>query len=722
MEITVSSINWRKFMSKIGSVSFKMMYVIMVMILLFSVVPAQAAPSAPSGQDPIPPAPSQDLNGDVPLPPAVNVVATTISSKYNHTCVITESAGMKCWGDNAYGQLGNNSLVGSNVPVDVLNPAGTAPLSSVTSIAVGQSHTCALAGGGVYCWGFNSKGQLGNGNTGTDSKLPVAVTGLSSGVESVGAGYNHSCAVITGSSYLLHTAKCWGNNSEGQLGDNSQNDSNVPVVVSGLIGAFGSNAISGGVNHTCVTNWNNNDLIASCWGDNSNGQLGQYDNTITRRLTPVMVYISAGQLWKSMAYLSVGANHNLAGSWQEAIAWGSNSAGQLGNGDATHTNQITPAYVNGATHIFIYGSAAGVNHSCVVDNNNAVKCTGDNTGGQLGDSSNTSSDVPVSYGSFSSGADRVVAGNLHTCVLMKNGSVTCAGKNTEGELGNGTNNDSSSPVTVTGLGPAATYDISGTVNLNGIGLAGVTVKAGSKTTTTTSKPMYLLSGLAAGSYTVTPTKAGYTFTPASQAVTITSANQTGINFTATPAAAVGFDSQFNGSMAGWTAVKGVWGVNSTYLNSPAWNGALSASIAYTKSTFSKLDYSARIYRTGCDTCVFGVIIRGSGVSLPTGAWTSGYQFSITRNGQYVVAKGVNSKFTILKTNTSSTSINKLNAWNILRVVANGSSLKFYINGTLVWSGVDTSLTTGKVGLNVISSDPASKVNRLLVDYATLSIP
>jgi alpha-tubulin suppressor-like RCC1 family protein len=147
-----------------------------------------------------------------------------ISAGVHHTCAVTSTGGVKCWGPNAKGQLGNNSTTNSPVPVDV-----TGLSSGVVAVAAGYYHTCAVTStGGVKCWGYNAKGQLGNNST-TDSLVPVDVTGLSSGVVAVAAGDNHTCAVTS-----TGGVKCWGNNAYSQLGNNSTTYSPVPVDVMGF--------------------------------------------------------------------------------------------------------------------------------------------------------------------------------------------------------------------------------------------------------------------------------------------------------------------------------------------------------------------------------------------------------------------------------------------------------------------------------------------------------
>jgi alpha-tubulin suppressor-like RCC1 family protein len=146
-----------------------------------------------------------------------------VAAGQSHSCAVTLSGDVRCWGRNDKGQLGNGSTTDSGTPVSVTG------LSGVRAIAAGEKHNCVtLAAGSVKCWGHNNKGQLGNGTT-SDSSVPVPVTGVSSGGVGVAAGTEHSCTVLN-----TGKALCWGENSRGQLGDGTTSDSSVPVVVIGI--------------------------------------------------------------------------------------------------------------------------------------------------------------------------------------------------------------------------------------------------------------------------------------------------------------------------------------------------------------------------------------------------------------------------------------------------------------------------------------------------------
>ncbi|MFN9470806.1 RCC1 domain-containing protein [Acidovorax sp.] len=199
---------------------------------------------------------------------------TSLSAGSTHTCAVTAAGAVKCWGFNGSGQLGTNNTTSSSVPEDVVGLG-----SGVVSIAAGTASTCAkTAAGGAKCWGSNGSGQLGNGGS-TRSTIPVDVAGLTSGVRSLAVGDATACAATAAGA-----AKCWGQGVFGQLGTGSWiAQSNVPVDVQGL--ATGVEAVQPGLNHVCGFMTNGG---MKCWGSNTDGQLG--DNSKTNTLAPVNVF------------------------------------------------------------------------------------------------------------------------------------------------------------------------------------------------------------------------------------------------------------------------------------------------------------------------------------------------------------------------------------------------------------------------------------------------
>jgi hypothetical protein len=135
---------------------------------------------------------------------------------------MTSSGGVKCWGNNSWGELGDGTYAKRLIPVDV-NGLST----GVTHIDAGWNFTCALtSAGGVKCWGANLAGQLGDGSTIPIRTEPVDVVGLPGGVTSIGLGLTFACAILSGPDPL----RCWGNNSAGQFGDGTKTSSPTPVI------------------------------------------------------------------------------------------------------------------------------------------------------------------------------------------------------------------------------------------------------------------------------------------------------------------------------------------------------------------------------------------------------------------------------------------------------------------------------------------------------------
>ncbi len=342
-----------------------------------------------------------------------------------HNCVRI-GGGLACWGSNSNGQLGDNSVTQRPTPTDV---TGLVALSLVSG---GGTHTCALtAGGGVRCWGGNALGQLGDGTI-VYEDAPITPSGITGGATAVAAGNNHSCVVIAGG------GKCWGDNSRGQLGDGTQFQRLTPVDVSGLSGATAIAASVGG-DFTCALAGGG---AAVCWGNNNGGQLG--DNSIVQRQTPV----SVSGLSSGVAAIAAGQVHSCALAGGGVKCWGLNANGQLGDG--TQTQRLTPVDVSGLTS-GVSGITTGLTHSCAVTSAGGAKCWGLNFNGQLGDGTATQRLAPVNVSGLSSGVVAITAGLYHTCALTTAGGVKCWGLNTSGQLGDGTTTQRLTPVDVSGL-------------------------------------------------------------------------------------------------------------------------------------------------------------------------------------------------------------------------------------------------------------------------------
>ena len=367
--------------------------------------------------------------GTVDLP-GIAAGPGSLATGFDHTCALTEAGGVFCWGLNSAGSLGDGTLVRRLTPVPVQGLE-----RGIVAVTVGRSHSCALgAGGAVWCWGANSSGQLGDGTT-ERRMTPTRVVGLPpGGASAITANEHHTCALAAADG----TAWCWGHNWAGQIGDGTTEDRLVPTPVEGL--GRDLRTISAGYYHTCALGGNGR---AFCWGFNSFGQLG--DGTTTRRLTPVPVPALG---WQNHA-ISAGFYHSCALDRNgRAFCWGYNSWGQLGDG--TTIARLTPTRVQtprrGMTDI-----TTGSEHSCAITRPGRVICWGRDSSGQLGDGSGTVQLTPVRARTRSGRPIQAVSGRgLHSCAVLSVGVVRCWGQNTSGQLGVGDTEARPLPTTVVG--------------------------------------------------------------------------------------------------------------------------------------------------------------------------------------------------------------------------------------------------------------------------------
>jgi alpha-tubulin suppressor-like RCC1 family protein len=361
--------------------------------------------------------------------PNIQHIVTSIAAGRSHTCAVTAAGGVRCWGRNEHGELGDGTVTDSNVPVEV-----TGLRQGVKSVAVGWGHSCALtAAGGVQCWGYNKNGELGN-NANVNSTHPVDVSGLQSGVVSIEAGDDHTCAVLAGGNLA-----CWGYNEYGQLGDGTTDNRNVPVLVN--LSTSGARAAALGWGHTCVLLSNGG---VKCWGNNEFGQAGD-GSDVQNRSSPVSVKGLTG----GVAAISADGGHTCALTEDNRVlCWGNNKYGQLGDGTA----EVRKTPVVAAGLMFrVRTIAAGWNSTCAVGGAGEMACWGWNYYGQLGNGVRTTSTLPVESDEIMYSVIAAAVGWGHTCVITELGGVQCFGWNEFGQLGDGTNENGYLPVDVIGL-------------------------------------------------------------------------------------------------------------------------------------------------------------------------------------------------------------------------------------------------------------------------------
>lgn len=306
-------------------------------------------------------------------------------------------------------------------------PAGAQTLTP-GKFAAGSNHSLAVnVDGTVRAWGYNNQGQLGN-NTQTSTSVPVSVSGLT-GATVVAGGSSHSLALKSDG-----TVRAWGYNVNGQLGNDSTTLSTVPVTVSSLSDVLN---VACGANHSLAVK---GDGTVWAWGLNTYGQLG--DGSTTQRLTPVQVSALSG-----VVAVAAGLSHSYALKSDGTVwAWGLNENGQLG--DSSTAQRLIPVQVNGLTGAV--GLASGDNHGLVVKGDGAVWAWGYNNQGQLGDNTQMTSLVPVQVSGLT-GVATVVGGSSHSAALMGDGTIRAWGYNDVGQLGNADTSLSTVPVPVIGL-------------------------------------------------------------------------------------------------------------------------------------------------------------------------------------------------------------------------------------------------------------------------------
>jgi len=398
--------------------------------------------------------------GSTPIGTTEGTYAATgpISTGEGHSCAVVNGQ-IYCWGKNNYGQLGIGSTDEKYSPIALPSMAGKV----FTKVSAGANHTCGISDGRLYCWGLNSNGQLGIGNT-TNYSTPQLVTSFggtpytSVRVTEVSAGATGTCAIANSQAY------CWGLNSSKQVGDGTTTQRTSPVAVSGGGGVLTGKAvtsISMGVTHACAVA--NSDIY--CWGDNSNGRTGK--NTATGTSDPSkLTGGSAGtpkgpnNMNPNATMVSAGYDFTCAIINANVSCWGNNANGRTGL-NTTSGNQLVPARISGSyAGYYTTAVSAGGSHACALMHggqsriNGNVFCWGNGASGRLGNNV-SSGDFPsavringghLDEGSTTKSSISVSAGESSTCVVAK-GTVVCWGNGTNGRLGNNAASNRLTPTT-----------------------------------------------------------------------------------------------------------------------------------------------------------------------------------------------------------------------------------------------------------------------------------
>ena len=430
-----------------------------------------------------------DPSDPSPAPGPVVSVDPAVSAGRLHSCALLANGTVKCWGSGALGQLGqdNTNTIGSGVPGNI-SAADALPINlgsgrTAKAISVGANHSCALLDDNtVKCWGEGASGRLGQDSQldlGDDPGEMASLSSINLGIgrtaQAISAGDSHTCALLDDG-----TAKCWGRNSDGLLGQG--HDSPVGDAPGDMAGTASIDldsdlvsgqrpvaAISAGKTHTCILFLN--DDTVKCLGNADNGQLGQNNRLhkgdhANETIPPLLPPIDLGS-GRTAKAISAGEEHSCAILDDDTVkCWGLNDMGQLGQDNTTTIGNGTPPCsppppcmanpsVTATTSIDLgtgrtaQAISAGRKHTCVILDDDTAKCWGEGDNGQLGqengnhlgdDSGEMGSLMSIDLGSGRT-AKAISAGDSHTCALLDDDTVKCWGEGGAGQLGQGSTTD-----------------------------------------------------------------------------------------------------------------------------------------------------------------------------------------------------------------------------------------------------------------------------------------
>jgi len=399
--------------------------------------------------------------------------ATAVYAGLFYTCVILEGGAVKCWGENAFGQLGlgdadtrgdGTGPMGNDLPTVDLGVGRRA-----VALALGSSATCALFDdGAVKCWGDAYQGATGHGDIATRGDRPgtmgdnLSVVDLGSRdgaplkAKTIAAFDYHSfCAILENTGAGNSGLKCWGSNDycELGLGTHASRGGDPQTIGNGLefvdLGTTTAGAkrkaiaLGGGYQSTCVLG---DDGAVSCWGPNGGGQLGNGQTGDPRSCNPDEV--GNANLVPSLPApaVAIAARGQVDGGGAHACAllangamtcWGENGFGQLGTGDTTPLSSPSTALV--FPDGFVPKTLVlGNQHTCAIAADDRIKCWGSNEKGQLGPDATGNRHAPgPDLRLRSRTVVALAAGDDHACAVLAGGALKCWGRNTDGQLGLG---------------------------------------------------------------------------------------------------------------------------------------------------------------------------------------------------------------------------------------------------------------------------------------------
>jgi len=354
--------------------------------------------------------------------------AVQVSSGFDHTCAVTTSGGLKCWGRNIFGALGDGTTESSATPVDVVGLT-----SGVKEVSVGRLHTCAVTtAGAAKCWGWNMFRQLGTGDD-VNVQVPTEVVGLTSGVSAIATGDYHSCA--------LHSSgkvSCWGWGPAGELGNGMSALTHgaegreyhpVPVEVLALNNAV---AIAIGSNTCALTSAGG----VKCWGNST--FFDPAANAPHPETPSESIPVDVAGVTEGVTQFSMGGQSACARMATGRVkCWGfAGPDNELSIGVAAPT--AVPVEVPGLTDVAHV--SVGLSHACARHTTGHLSCWGGthynppNSSGELGQGhANPLTGIHIVPGLTN--VQHVSAGDGYTCAVLQNGTTKCWGSNDFQQLG-----------------------------------------------------------------------------------------------------------------------------------------------------------------------------------------------------------------------------------------------------------------------------------------------
>ncbi|MBL9104276.1 MAG: DUF4215 domain-containing protein [Myxococcales bacterium] len=370
--------------------------------------------------------------------------AKQVDAGWYHTCALTYSGKVHCWGLNTYGELGQGNTItigDTELPntVPAVDLGGTA-----VALSLGEYHSCALLDDGqVRCWGRSNVGQLGLGSTTSlgDNEKPSLAQPVNVGgkVTQIAAGRNHTCA-------LLDTGKvrCWGAGASGALGYNNVNnigDGELPFSAGDVTVGADVLQVTAGDTFTCVRTAADN---VRCWGLATGGRLGYANANVIgdNEFPSVAGDVNFGAKCKAIA---AGATHVCVITDSDNVrCWGTNGNGQLGYGHVNNIgdNEMPNAAGNVSIGDPIVEITAGLAHTCARTPTGSVRCWGNSTYGQLGQGNVLQigdNEVPSVIGPVDLGvqATQISSEWYQSCARLTSGGLRCWGRSNSGQLGYG---------------------------------------------------------------------------------------------------------------------------------------------------------------------------------------------------------------------------------------------------------------------------------------------